>query len=199
MGQLRGFQKIYTPLGLLIAYFVWQIEGFWTAVISLITLFILKAIIGWGSMFLLFQKIDNFNENHLLISGHIKNIVLLIFFYVFFFGFQLPISKNYSSEFIENTTKKDFLNIVLEQQRERDFEYTKKALGYSSKVLGDINECVSNKFNDYMELQSDKFDVLVPNFQNQEEMNNYAMSLLKEEELMYSYHTFQCSEIYTKK
>ena len=198
MGQLRGFQIIYNPLGLIIAYFVWQNEGFWTAIISLITFFTLKVIIGWGIVFFISREGNNLNENHLLIFGHFKNIIILILFYWFFFGFQLPISKN-NIQFINNTTKKEFLNIILKQQRERDFEYTKEITGLSDRDLNDVNECVSDKFSVHMDSNYEKYNVFVPNFKNQKEMNDYALNLLEEEEVIYSYHTLQCVEIIKKK
>ena len=194
---LRGFQKIYTPLGIIIAYFVWQNEGFWTAILSLIALFLMKAIIGWGSLFFVYRAGSNLNENHLLISGHVKNIVLLILFYGFFFGFQLPIAKD-NSEFVGNTTKKDFLNIILKQQRERDFEYTKEITGLSDKDLNTVNDCISDGFNNHMDSRSEKYNILVPNFKNQKDMNDYALDLLEEENILYSYITYECLQKFTE-
>tara|TARA_B100001250_G_scaffold322738_1_gene286015 strand:+ start:281 stop:901 length:621 start_codon:yes stop_codon:yes gene_type:complete len=183
MHQLRAFlqviQYFYTPLIFFIAYFVWQSEGFWVALIALISIFSLKYIVLGVVLFVFFWESDA-DSVVKLITYHLQNMLFILFFYYYFFGVDLNINKE--TEFIENTTKTDFFYQVLKVHVDRDLEEVKKQYEgiLTEEEIQGIAECSLNSFYEYMESKPEEFGALVPNFNTQEEMNDYSVWMLDE-------------------
>ena len=186
MRQLRAFlqviQYFYTPLIFFIAYFVWQSEGFWVALIALISIFSVKYIVLGVVLFVFFMESEESDADAVvkLLTYHLLNIVLILFFYYYFFGVDLNINKE--TEFIENTTKTDFFYQVLKVHVDRDLEEAKKqheGILTEEEIQG-ITECSLNGFYEYMDSKPEEFGALVPNFNTQEEMNDYSVWMLDE-------------------
>ena len=91
MELLRLFEKVYLPIQLFIAYLVWQEVGFWTSFISLMIVFPLSSVIGWGIVYLSVSRMneDSFESPFELgyFLAHLKNILLTSAYYLYFFPF----------------------------------------------------------------------------------------------------------------